>query len=64
VGEDTAVEVVRVPPGVRDLDRVRVGPEQVAVVTIVPPRGRFVLRLLAWAAILVGLFFLLFLLSL
>jgi DnaJ-class molecular chaperone len=64
VGEDTAVEVVRVPPGVRDLDRVRVGPEQVAVVTIVRPRGRFVLRLLAWAAILVGLLFLLFLLSL
>jgi DnaJ-class molecular chaperone len=63
VEEEVAVEVVRVPPGVQDLDRVRVGPEQVAVVKIVP-RRRFLLRLLAFVAVLVALFFLLFLLSL
>jgi DnaJ-class molecular chaperone len=63
VQEDVAVEVVRIPPGVQDLDRVAVGPEQVAVVQIVP-RRRFLLRLLAWAAILVALLFVLFLLSL
>jgi hypothetical protein len=63
VEEEVATEVVRVPPGVQDFDRVRVGPEQVAVVKIVP-RRRFLLRLLAFVAFLVALFFLLFLLSL
>jgi hypothetical protein len=61
--DDVAVEVVRVPAGVQDLDRVPVGPEQVAVVNIVP-RRRFVLRLLVFLAIVIGLFVLLFLLSL
>jgi DnaJ-class molecular chaperone len=59
VEEEVAVEVVRVPPGVRDLDRVRVGPERVAVVKIVP-RGRFLLRLLAFVVVVVAVFFLLF----
>jgi len=63
VEDDVAVEVVRVPAGVQDLDRVPVGPEQVAVVNIVP-RRRFVLRLLVFLAIVIGLFVLLFLLSL
>lgn len=63
VEEDVAVGVVRIPPGIQDLDRVPVGPEQVAVVQIVP-RRRFLLRLLAFVAILVGLFLLLFVLSL
>jgi DnaJ-class molecular chaperone len=63
VEDDVAVEVVRVPAGVQDLDRVPVGPEQVAVVNIVP-RRRFVLRLLVFLAIPAGLFVLLFLLSL
>ncbi|HEY6583941.1 MAG TPA: hypothetical protein VIZ29_03750 [Gaiellaceae bacterium] len=63
VEDEVAIEVVRVPPGVQDFDRVRVGPEQVAVVKIVP-RRRFLLRLLAFVAFLVALFFLLLLLSL
>jgi DnaJ-class molecular chaperone len=63
VEDEVATEVVRVPPGVQDFDRVRVGPEQVAVVKIVP-RRRFLLRLLAFAGGMLALAFLLFLLSL
>ena len=64
VAEEVAVEAVRVPPGVHDFDEVPVGPEQVAVVQVVPGRRSVVLRLLVWAAVLLGLFLLLFLLSL
>jgi molecular chaperone DnaJ len=61
--QDAEVDVP-VPPGVRELDQVRVGPDEVAVVRIVPPRERIGLRLFAIAALLVALCFLLFLVSL
>jgi hypothetical protein len=53
-----------VPPRVRDLDRIPVGPEQVAIVKIVPARERVVVRSVAFAGLLFALGFLLFLLSL
>lgn len=62
-GETLALDVP-VPPGVRDLDRVFVGPQQVAIVKIVPARERVVVRTAAFAGLLVALGFLLFLLSL
>ena len=62
-GEREAVDVP-VPPRVRDLDRVPVGPEQVAIVKIVPARERAVVRTAAFAGLLLALGFLLFLLSL
>lgn len=55
---------VTVPPRVRDLDRVPVGPDEVAIVRIVPPRDRLGVRLAAAAALLAAVAFLLFLLSL
>jgi molecular chaperone DnaJ len=55
---------VPVPPGVRHLDRVRIGPDEVAVVRIVPPRERLLVRTAAIAALIVALGFLLFLLAL
>jgi molecular chaperone DnaJ len=55
---------VPVPPGVRNLDQVPVGPDEVAVVRIVPPRERVLLRAAAIAALLAALGFLLFLLAL
>jgi molecular chaperone DnaJ len=55
---------VPVPPRVRDLDRVTVGPEQVAIVKIVPVVERVAVRAAAFAALLAALGFLLFLLSL
>ena len=55
---------VPVPPRVEDLDPVRVGPKQVAIVRIVPPRDRMVVRLIAVAGLLLALGFLLFLLAL
>jgi molecular chaperone DnaJ len=55
---------VPVPPGVQELDRVRVGPDEVAIVRIVRARERLAVRLLAIAALVLALGFLLFLLSL
>lgn len=55
---------VTVPPRSRDLDRIPVGPEAVAIVRLVPPRERLVLRLAATAALLAAIGFLLFLLAL
>jgi hypothetical protein len=49
---------------VQELDRVRVGPDEVAVVRIVRARERLAVRVLAIAALLLALFFLLFLLAL
>jgi molecular chaperone DnaJ len=61
--EERAVDVP-VPPRVRDLDRVPVGPQEVAIVKIVRARERFAVRAAAFAGLLVALGFLLFLLSL
>ena len=58
------MESVTVPPRVRDLDRVYVGPEEVAIVRIVPPREKFVIRLGAAIALMAAIGFLLFLLAL
>jgi len=55
---------VTVPPRARDLDRIPVGPEEVAVVRIVPPQDRLAIRIAASVALLVAIGFLLFLLSL
>jgi curved DNA-binding protein len=61
-GEETAS--VTVPPGARDLDRVHVGPDAVAIVRIVPPREKVVIRLAATLALAAAIGFLLFLLAL
>jgi DnaJ-class molecular chaperone len=58
-----AVEVA-VPPGVREHDVVPVGPSEVAVVKVVPPRERFVVRSAALAGLLGALAFLGYLVSL
>lgn len=63
-GEKKLAVEVPVPPRVRDLDRVPVGPEQVAIVKIVPVRERVVVRAAAFAGLLLAFGFLLFLLSL
>jgi MFS family permease len=55
--------LVRIPPRVRDSDRVLVGPGQYAVVRIVPPPDRLAVRMLASAGLLVALGFLLYLLT-
>jgi curved DNA-binding protein CbpA len=55
---------VPVPPRVRDLDRVFVGPDQVAIVRIVPVQERILVRTAALAGLLIALGFLLFLLAL
>ncbi len=55
---------VTVPPRARDLDRVHVGPEEVAIVRIVPPREKVVIRLAATLALAAAIGFLLFLLAL
>jgi molecular chaperone DnaJ len=62
-GEKESLELP-VPPRVRNLDRVRIGPRQVAIVKIVPARDRLGVRALAFAGLLSALGFLLFLLSL
>jgi DnaJ-class molecular chaperone len=62
-GEQRSLEIP-VPPRVQDSDRIPVGPEQVAIVKIVPPRERVVVRSAAIAGLLLALGFLLFLLSL
>lgn len=62
-GETRALNIP-VPPRVRDLDRVPVGPQQVAIVKIVPPRERVAVRTAAFAGLLGAIGFLLFLLSL
>jgi hypothetical protein len=55
---------VPVPPKVADLDSVRVGPKEIAIVRIVSPRDRLVVRLIAVAGFLLALGFLLYLLAL
>ena len=55
---------VPVPQGVRDFDRIPVGPDQVAVVRIVPARDRLAVRVAALVGLLSALGFLLLLLSL
>jgi molecular chaperone DnaJ len=55
---------VPVPPGARDLDRVPIGPEQVAIVRLVPVQERVVVQTVAVAGLLLALGFLLFLLAL
>jgi hypothetical protein len=55
---------VPVPPQVDDLDSVRVGPKQVAIVRIVPARDRTAVRLVAVAGLVLAVGFLLFLLAL
>jgi molecular chaperone DnaJ len=63
VGEERRAVEVPVPPRVRDLDRVPVGPEQVAIVRIVPARERAAVRIAAAGGLVVAVAFLLFLLS-
>jgi molecular chaperone DnaJ len=63
-GESADPVNVTVPPRVRHLERLPVGPEQVAIVKIVPAHERVVVRLAASAALLASIGFLLFLLAL
>jgi DnaJ domain len=55
---------VIVPPRTRNLDRVDLGPEEVAIVRIVPPREKPAIRLGAAVALAGAIGFLLFLLAL
>lgn len=55
---------VAVPPGAKDLDGIPLGPDEVAVVRIVPPRDRPAVRAAALVVLLVAVGFLLFLLAL
>jgi DnaJ-class molecular chaperone len=55
---------VAVPPGAKDRDRVPLGPDEVAIVKIVPPRDRAAVRAAALVALFVAVGFLLFLLTL
>jgi hypothetical protein len=55
---------VTVPPGSRDLDRIPVALEAVAIVRIVPPRDKVAIRVAAAVALLAAIGFLLFLLAL
>lgn len=64
MAEERRAVDVPVPPRARDLDPVRVGPEEVAIVRIVPPRERPAVRAAALAGLLLALGFLLFLLAL
>jgi hypothetical protein len=64
LGEEQRQVDVPVPPGTRDSDVVAVGTEEVAIVRIVPPRERMVVRTAALAGLVVALGFLLFLLAL
>lgn len=57
-------DAVTVPPRTRDLDRVHVGPEEVAIVRIVPPREKVAIRVGASVALMGAIGFLLFLLAL
>jgi molecular chaperone DnaJ len=63
VGAERPVQVT-VPPRARDLDRIPLGPEEVAIVRIVPPRDRAVIRFAAALALTAAIGFLLFLLAL
>lgn len=62
-GSGRPVEVI-VPPRTRELDRLSLGPEEVAIVRIVPPREKVAIRLAASAGLLAAVGFLLFLLAL
>ena len=55
---------VTVPPKTRDLDRVHIGPQEVAIVRIVPPREKVAIRLGAAVGLMGAVGFLLFLLAL
>jgi molecular chaperone DnaJ len=63
VAEERCAVEVPVPPRVRDLDRVPVGPDQVAIVRIVPARERIAVQAAAAGGLLTALGFLVFLLS-
>jgi molecular chaperone DnaJ len=62
-GKRRRVEVL-VPPRARDSDVVPIGPDEVAIVRIVPPRDRAAVRAAALLGLLGALGFLLFLLAL
>jgi molecular chaperone DnaJ len=64
VAEERRALEVPIPARVRDLDRVRVGPDQVAVVKIVAAPERAAVRAAAFAGLLLAIGFLLFLLAL
>ena len=55
---------VPVPPKAHHLDHLSVGPDEVAIVRIVPPRDRLAVRAAAFAALVLAIGFLLFLLAL
>ncbi len=55
---------VTVPPRTRDQDRIPLGPDEVAVVRIVPAREKVAIRLAASIALLAAIGFLLYLLAL
>jgi DnaJ domain len=55
---------VTVPPRTRDLDRIPLGPEKVAIVRITPPREKVAIRLAAAVGLAAAIGFLLFLLAL
>jgi curved DNA-binding protein CbpA len=61
--EERRVLEVPVPPGARDFDRIPIGPDQVALVRIVPARGPLAVQAAALVGFLSALGFLLFLLS-
>lgn len=64
VAKEARAVNVAVPPGARDLDRIPLGPDEVAVVKIVPPRVRPAVRAAALLVLLGAVGFLLFLLAL
>lgn len=64
VGEERRPVYIPVPPGVRDLDRLPIGPDEVVRVRIVPARDRLAVRAAALVGLLSALGFLLFLLAL
>lgn len=64
LSEGAAPLSVTIPPRTRDLDRVYIGPEQVAIIRIVPPREKVAIRVGAAIALMGAVAFLLFLLAL
>jgi DnaJ-class molecular chaperone len=63
VGEERRAVDVPVPPGVRNLDRIPIALDQVALVRIVPARDRLAVQAAALVGLLSALGFLLFLLA-
>jgi DnaJ-class molecular chaperone len=64
VGRELRAFAVAVPPGAKDRDHVPLGPDEVAIVRIVPARDRPAVRAAALVVLLVAVGFLLFLLTL